>query len=85
MFVACLIQIQSFIRDRTYLNGVLLFDKQLQTIQILGPEHTVSFEPGVDRFQRFGIELIDAMASAAGFYNQVCLSQLTQVLGNSGT
>src|ERR1700678_1807311 len=85
LFVSAPFLIRSLIRDRARFKCVFPFDKQFQIFQILGPETPVSIEPGVDCLQRLGVELIDAVASAARFHNQMRFTQMTEMLGNGGT
>src|ERR1035441_8386215 len=64
------------------LAGVLVFPESLQTGQIHLPEAPTVLEPGIDRLQRRGVQLIKAVASATMFYHQARLAQQAQVLGN---
>src|SRR5437879_3278545 len=63
--------------------GVLGFYKGFQVGQTGAPEAAVLFDPGVDRAQGFGIELIDAVAAFAVLAHQVCPTQQAQMLGDS--
>ena len=65
--------------------GVFGFDKCFQVGQVDAPEAAVLFEPGVDGAERFGIELVDAVAAFAMFADQVGAAQQAQVLGDRGT
>jgi hypothetical protein len=64
--------------------GVLGFDKGLQVGQAGAPEAAVLLNPGVDGAERFGIELINAVAAFAMFADQVSAAQKAQVLGDCG-
>jgi hypothetical protein len=58
---------------------VLSFDKGLQIVQTRHPEHAVLVDPSVDCTERFGIQLVDAMASFTVLTNQVGATQKTQM------
>ena len=48
------------------------------------PELAVLIEPGVDGAQRFGIELVDAMAAFAMFMDQVSAAQEAKMFRDGG-
>ena len=64
--------------------GVFGFDEGFQAGQVRAPELAVGIEPGVDGAQRFGIELVDAVAAFPVFVDQVSAAQQAQVFGDGG-
>ena len=73
------------LREACGLAGVLGFDKGFQVGQAGAPEDAVLLDPGVDGAERFGIQLVDAVAAFAMFADQVGAAQQAQVLGDGGT
>jgi len=65
--------------------GVLGFDKCFQICQVHFPEIAILIEPGIDGTKRFGIELIDAVATFAVFANQMGAAKEAKVLGDRRT
>jgi len=59
---------------------MLGFDECFQVIKACRPEYAVLLNPGVNSTQRFGIELVDAMASLAMLADQVCAAKESEVL-----
>ena len=56
-----------------------------QVGEIHAPEGAVLVEPGVYGAERFGIELVDAVAAFAVFPDEVGAAQQAQVLGDGWT
>jgi len=67
------------------LAGVVGFDKILQAGQVHLPEGAVLAKPGIDRAQRLGIELVDAVAAFAVLVDQMGCAQKAKVFRDSGT
>src|ERR1700730_14273194 len=61
------------------------FHKSFQAGQVCAPEAAISLEPGIDRTKRFGIQLVNAMASFTMLANQVRAAEQPKMLGNRGT
>jgi hypothetical protein len=59
--------------------GVLGFYKRLQVGQTGLPEDAILLQPGIDRFQRFRIELVEAVSALAPFLHQMGTAQQSQV------
>ena len=65
--------------------GVLGFDEGFQVVQACGPETAVLVDPGINRAQRLGIQLVDTVAALALLTDQMRAAQQAQVLGDSWT
>ncbi len=65
--------------------GVFGFDELFQAGQTDAPEAAVLVKPGVYGAERFGIELVDAVAAFAMFLHEVGAAQQAQVLRDGGT
>lgn len=65
-------------------SGVFGFDESLQVCQAGAPECAVLLQPGIDRLQRFGVELIDPVPAFAALAYQMSAAQQAQVFGNGG-
>jgi hypothetical protein len=64
--------------------GVLGFYEGFQVRQTVAPEGAVLLDPGVDGTERFGIELVDAVAAFAMFADQVGAAQQAKMFGDGG-
>ena len=64
------------------LPGVLGFNEGFQVVQARGPEDRGIARSRIDGAQRFGIELVDAVAALAMFADQMGPAQQSQVLGD---
>ena len=64
------------------LPGVFGLHEGFQVVQARRPELAVLLNPGVDRAQRFRIQLIHTMAAFPVLANQMSTAQQTQVLGD---
>jgi hypothetical protein len=62
--------------------GVFGFYEIFQIGKTSAPERTVLLDPGVDGSERFGIQVVDAVAAFAVFSYQMGATQEAQVLGN---
>jgi hypothetical protein len=65
--------------------GVFGFDELFQAGQTDAPEAAVLVEPVVYGAERFGIELVDAVAAFAMLVHKVGATQQAKVLGDGGT
>ena len=74
LFVFCTI-VGGFLR-------VFSFDKSLQVGQAGLPEDAILFQPGIDSFQRFRIELVKAVATFASFLHQMSATKQAQMFGD---
>jgi hypothetical protein len=61
------------------------FDKLLQAAQARLPKHSVSAKPGIDRFQRAGVQFVDAEAPLPTLSHQARTPQQPQVFRDGGT
>ena len=64
---------------------MLRFDECFKAVKASRPENTVLINPGVDRAQRFGIELVDAVSTFAMLADEVSPAQQAEMLGNRRT
>lgn len=65
--------------------GVFGFDKGFQVVETPGPENAVFVDPGIDGAQRFGIEMINAIAAFPVFPDEMSATKQTQMFGNRWT
>jgi hypothetical protein len=63
---------------------VLGFHEGFQMVQALSPKDAVLLDPGINRAQRLGIELVNAVAAFAMLAHQMGAAEKTQMLGNGG-
>ena len=61
------------------------FDEGFQIAETGGPEDAVMLDPGIDRPQRFGIELVDAVTALAMLAHQVRAAEQAEMFGDGGT
>jgi hypothetical protein len=66
-------------------SGVFGFYKGFKTVQVCAPEAAILVEPVIHGSERFGIELVDAVAAFAVLVNQVGPTKKPQVFGDGGT
>ena len=62
--------------------GVLSFDKSLQVGQAGLPKDAILFQPGIDSFQRFRVELIKTVATFPTFLHQMSAAKQSQMFGD---
>jgi hypothetical protein len=60
----------------------LSIEVTFQGIQVLGPELPIRLEPVRERFERLGLEAVDALLSRAAARDEARLSQHLEVLGD---
>src|SRR3981081_1657558 len=61
------------------------FHKRFQAGQVCAPEAAVLLDPGIDGKKRFGIQLVNAVASFTMLANQVRAAQQPKMLRYRGT
>lgn len=64
--------------------SVLGLDQRFQIVQAIHPKRAILLDPGIDRAQRFRIEMVDAVSAFTLLPDEVGSSQQAQMLGNRG-
>src|SRR6185437_8200226 len=81
----CIVALQLSIRYSSFLVlfsffFVFAFHEGFQISEADGPEFAILIQPGIDRFQRLGIQLIEAVPPFSSLLNQVRAAQDAKVL-----